>query len=290
MADTMKANVFDPIVWGDMAQAEFKTRAVVATTDAVMTADTLAGQPGSTIRFPRFAALADMTNIAENASIVPETLSQEASEATIKEAAKGVAYTDLADLAGLGDIETEAVRQFGVLAARKVDADLIAAATATVTGGITVQGGTARDSAPISHALNGATLTWSGIVDALEKFGDDFEPSEFSGLFIRAEQRSQIMKDDTFIHASELQAGGDGSIVGRGFIGEVAGLPVYVTNRLDAKNFLILKKNSLGLLYKRRPQVERDRDILARKNIVTINMHYAVKRLTDTGVLVGSLK
>lgn len=287
MADITTDNLFDPLVWGDLAQAEFTGNAIVAGSTAVMEANTLQGRPGSTIRFPKWTALGDMADIAETAAIEPETLTQEASEAVIKEAAKGVEYTDKADLVGLGDIETEAVRQFGVLSARKVDADLITAAQAVITGGIKdVKGTAVRDSKPYQHTITGGAITWPGIVDALEKFGDEFEPTDFTGLFIRAEQRSQIMKDDTFIRASELNAGGgQGSQVRRGFIGEVAGLPVYITNRLATGKGLILKKGSLGLLYKRRPLVERDRDILKRTNVVTINLHYAVKRLVDKGVL-----
>ncbi|MGW6156273.1 hypothetical protein ACWFRM_24535 [Streptomyces sp. NPDC055144] len=74
-----------------------------------------------------------------------------------------------------------------------------------------------------------------------------------------------------------------------GQIGAVAGLPVIVTNRITAGKFLLLKNNSMGLLYKRRPIVETDRDILKRTTVVTTNLHYAVKRLDDKGVCVGTL-
>ncbi len=290
MAKTLRAGLYAPEVWEDAAQAQFIGQAIVATSSAVVEDNTLEGQPGETVEFPKWSALSEMADIAETASIVPEALTQSSSKATIKEAAKGVEITDKAKLVGIGNPQDEAIRQFGILAARKVDSDLITAATATGTGGITYADGTvATDSAPLLHTITGGKITWDGLVDGIEKFGDDFEPSEFSGLYIRAEQRSQIMKDDTFIRASELAAGGDGTIVRRGFIGEVAGLPVYVTNRLATAKAVILKKNSLGLLYKRRPIVEQDRDILARTTVVTTNLHYATKRLNDKGVLVVTI-
>lgn len=288
MADTMQsANFFDPLVWGPLAQSEFEGRAIVAGSTAVLSDNTLQGVPGSTIRFPKWTNMADIEDVAEDEDLKLDTLTQEQSEATIKEAGKAFEYTDTADLVVLGDIETEGVRQFGALAARKVDADLITTAFETVTDGHkNVDGTPKRDSKPYDHTITGGKITWPGIVDALEKFGDEFEPSEFAGLYIRAEQRSQIMKDDVFIKASELSAAsGPGSMVRRGFIGEVGGLPVYITNRLPVGKGLILRNGSLGLLYKRRPLIERDRDILARKNVVTINMHYATKRLNDKGVL-----
>lgn len=291
MAKTIRAGLYAPEVWEDAAQASFTDKAIVATSTAVIEDNTLEGQPGETVEFPKWSTLTDMADIAETDSIVPEALTQSSSKATIKEAAKGVEITDKAKLVGIGNPQDEAIRQFGVLAARKVDADLITAAVTTVAGGITYADGTAAiASAPLLHTISGGAFTWDGLVDGLEKFGDDFEPDEFSGLYIRAEQRSQIMKDDTFIRASELSSGGGGTVVGRGFIGEVAGLPVYVTNRLALGKATILKKNSLGLLYKRRPIVEQDRDILARTTVVTTNMHYAVKRLNDKGVLVVTIE
>lgn len=289
MADNtvVAANLFDPLVWGPLAQAEFEGRVIVAGSTAVLSDNTLEGAPGSTVRFPRWTSMGEIPDILETEEVQLDTLTQESSEAVIKEAAKGFEYTDTADLVGLGDIETEGVRQFGELAARKVDGDLITTALETVTGGHKNVDGTAkRDSKPFEHSISGGKITWDGIVDALELFGDDFEPSNYAGLYIRAEQRSQIMKDPIFIRASELSAtAGAGSMVRRGFIGDIGGLNVFVTNRLPSSKGLILRNGSLGLLYKRRPIIERDRDILARKNVTTINMHYATKRLNDKGVL-----
>lgn len=286
MATITSEDLFDPEVWADEAQAQFEGQVVIGTSAAVIENNTLTGQPGSKVKFPKWTALGEIEDIAESDAITPEALTQEASEAVIKEAAKGVEYTDTADLVGMGDIETEALRQFGVLSARKVDSDLIKVAQEVITGGHKKVDGTARDSKPYQHTITGGKITWDGLVDGLELFGDEFEPSDFAGLYLRAEQRSQIMKDDTFIRASELDAaGGAGSQVRRGFIGEVAGLPVFITNRLPQGHAMVLRRGSLGLFYKRRPLIERDRDILARTNVVTINMHYAVKRLNDKGVL-----
>lgn len=285
--DTMlAADFFDPLVWGGIAQAEFEGRAIIANSTAVLRSNTLEGVPGSTVRFPRWTAMSEIEDILETESVPLDTLTQEESEAVIKEAAKGFAYTDTADLTGLGDIQSEGLRQFGDLAARKVDSDLIKVAVETVKNGHRdVKGNAKRDSKPFAHTL-ASGVTWPGIVDALEVFGDDFEPSDYAGIFLRAEHRSQIMKDPTFIRASEVSATpGEGSVVKRGWIGQIAGLDVFITNRLPAKTGLIMKRGALGILYKRLPLIEQDRDILARKNFVTLNMHYATKRLNDKGVL-----
>ncbi|WP_061960644.1 phage major capsid protein [Demequina flava] len=288
MTATTSGDLYAPEVWEDAAQAEFIGKSIVATTSAVLQDDTLAGQPGETVEFPKWMALGELDDLSEGTAMTPEKLSQRSSKATIKEAGKAVEITDTAKLVGIGNAQDEAIRQFGVLAARKVDADLIAAAQATVTGGITyADGTTATDSAPLTwDSTSGAVFGWDAYVDATAEFGDDLEPEEFGGIFINAKQRGQLFKDDDFVRA-DGSAGND--VIRRGLIGTLGGVPVFVTNRVAADKFLVLKNNSLGVMWKRRPLVEQDRDILARTTLVTTNLHYAVKRLADNGVLVGTL-
>ncbi|MET9943142.1 phage head protein [Streptomyces halstedii] len=202
--------------------------------------------------------------------------------AEIKEVGKAVEITDKARLTSLGDPETEARRQFGILAARKVDADLIAQAQANETS----QGG----GTPLSFttATGKTNFTWAdAVVPAIGAFGDEWEPDDFSGLYLNSAQLGEAMLDPQFIDASKLGNGPSAAVTGS--IGRMGGVPVYVTNRITAGKFLLMKTGVLGLLYKRRPLVESDRDILARSNVITTTMHYAVKRLNDKGVCVGTL-
>jgi N4-gp56 family major capsid protein len=271
-----------PEVWGDMAQAQFTGQVRVAGSAAVIEDNTLEGAPGDTIHFPKWGALGELDDLTETTPMTPTAMSTSDATATIKEAGKAVEITDKARLTALADPETEARRQFGVLAARKVDAALIAQAQADESA---AGGGT-----PYSFTTaSGVTkLSWAGgIVPAIGKFGDEWEPSDFAGLWINSAQLGDVFSDDQFINASKL--GGTNTPVQTGQIGAVAGVPVFVTNRLTAGKFLLMKRNALGLLYKRRPLVESDRDILARSTVVTTTMHYAVKRLDDKGVCVGTL-
>jgi N4-gp56 family major capsid protein len=283
MAETVSSGLYAPEVWEDLSQAEFVNRAIVL--NAATQADTLSGVPGDTVAFPKWSTLSDLADLSEGVAMGTEALTQSSSRATIKEAGKAVEITDTASLNGLGNAQDEAIRQFGVLAARKLDADLITAASEVVTGGITyADGSAATDSAPLQFATAaGVGLTWETIVDSTTLFGDDFELSDVFGLFIRSDQKAAILKDDQFIQAAQTNSGN--SIVNRGLIGQVGGLDVYVTDRIASGKSLIVKRNSLGVLYKRRPVVEQDRDILKRTNVVTTNLHYAVKRLNDKGVV-----
>jgi hypothetical protein len=281
VAETTAANLIVPEVWGDLAQARFVGAARVLNSAAVMTDDTLVGQPGDRISFPKWGRLGELDDLAEAVPMVPEAMTQSSSEAVIREAGKAVEITDKALLTGLGDPRDEAQRQFGILAARKVDAALIAQAQAdeTAAGG----GQPYRFAAPAGTTA----LSWGGaIVPALAEFGDEFDPSEFAGLFINSAQLAQVWADDQFINAATL---GTATPVTTGQVGAIAGMPVIVTDRIAAGTFMVMKRNALGALYKRRPIVETDRDILKRTTVITTNVHFAVKRLDDRGVVVGTL-
>lgn len=278
MAETTTASLIVPEVWGDVAQAKFTGAVRVAGSTAVLTDNTLAGQPGDTINFPRWGALGELDELTEAVAMDTSVMGQTASTATIKEAGKAVEISDTALLTALGDPRAEAQRQFGILAARKVDAELIATAQADETG----QGG----GQPYQTTVTGGALSWPGVVQAIGTFGDEWDPAEMAGLYINSAQQAQIFADDQFINASNL---GADTAVTTGQVGVIGGVPVIVTNRIAAGKFLLMRRNSLGLLYKRQPLVETDRDILKRTTVVTTTVHYAVKRLDDRGVLVGTI-
>lgn len=279
--DTTALAAIIPEVWADMAQAKFLGVVRVAGSPAVMEDNTLQGSPGATIDFPKWGALGELDDLVEGTPMVPTAMSASASTATIKEAGKAVEITDKAALTALGNAQDEAVRQFGLLAARKVDADLITQAQADETA----QGG----GNPLAVTLGSGKTTATyidAIVPGMKLFGDEWDPAEFAGIFINSAQHGELIVDTNFIDASKL--GGTSPML-RGQVGVMAGVPIVVTDRVAAKKILFLKRNSLGLLYKRRPLVETDRDVLARSTIVTTTIHYAVKRLDDRGVGVVTL-
>lgn len=288
MAATASSDLYAPEVWADLAQASFTGRSILL--QATQSDDELAGQPGDVVKFPKWMALGEMEDQVELVPMETEKLTQSATEARIKEAGKAVEISDTAALVGIGNAQDEAIRQFGILTARKIDADLYAAAVAVTVGGRTFADGRAAvDSSPlIYNAGVGVDISWDGIVDASKMFNDDFETSDFSGLYINSAERATVMKDDDFIKAN--QGAGTNAQIQRGLIGDINGMSVFVTNRVPAGKSLMLKTNSLGLKYKRRPLVEQDRDILARSTVVATNVHFGAHRINDAGVLVINWK
>lgn len=253
-----------PEVYADLAQASFTGKVKVLGSPAVIEDNTLVGQPGETINFPKWGSLGELDDLTTGVAMTPTELEQTESSATIKEAGKAVVINDrdkLTILGGVGGAESEAIRQFGILASRKVDGDLISAAVAGA-----------------GHALAPAAgpLSWSILVDHFAQFGDEFEPEDFAGIYINSTEMADVFKDSQFIEAAKV---GDNSIIRRGVIGLLGGIPVQLTNRVASGTVLTLKNAALGALYKRRPLVETDRDILKRQDVVTTNVHYAVKLL-----------
>lgn len=282
MAQTTAGLMIVPEVWGDMAQAKFTGAVRVAGSAAVQEDNTLEGAPGDTIHFPKWGALGDLDDLTETTAMVPSAMATGDSTATIKEAGKAVEISDKAVLTSLGDPQAEARRQFGILAARKVDAALIAQAQADETA----QGG--GQPFKFTTATGKTKFSWlDAVVPAIGQFGDEWEPTDFAGIYIHSTQLGEAMADPQFVDAAKLGNGASAAVTGS--IGRIAGVPVFVTNRITAGKFLLMKTGVLGLLYKRRPLVESDRDILARTTVITTTLHYAVKRLEDKGVCVGTL-
>ncbi|MGW7431859.1 N4-gp56 family major capsid protein [Streptomyces sp. NPDC054861] len=277
---TTAAQMIVPDVWADMVQAKFKGAMILGT---LATEDnTLEGKPGDSVSFPKWTALGEAEDLTEGTPMTPEQLGTDpGNSATIKEAGKAVELTDKSRLVAFGDPYAETQRQLGVLIARKIDTDLRLAAEAA--GVITVDAST-------------EALSWDVVVSGIEKFGDEWDPDNMAGLVIHSTQRAALLRDPNFISADKLGAGS--AVIPRGVIGQVGGVNILVSNRLttagtgDATtyNALLLRRGSLGLLYKRRPIVETDRDILARTTVVTTNVHYATHRLDDEGVVVLKTK
>jgi N4-gp56 family major capsid protein len=283
VAVTTKATQIVPDVWGPMVQAEFLGKLVLnQAAGFTLTDNTLVGKPGDTVHFPKFGALTDAEDLTEATAMVPEAMSTSDDTATIKEVGKAVEISDTAKLTAYGDPLAEIRRQLGVVVARKVDTDLKAVAEAA--GALT------------HDAYANGNLSWASIAAAIAKFGDQWDPSDMAGMVIHSKQQADLFVDANFISRDKL---GEQAVIPRGVIGQIAGMNVFVSDRVTKFDYdaatagdqfayksLLVKRNALGLLYKRRPIVENDRDILKRTDVVTTNVHYAVKRLNDKGVLV----
>lgn len=292
MATTTKANLIVPEVWADAVGPTILGRSVMAQIATVD--DELAGEPGDSVTFPKFDYIGDADDLTENVAMTPSTLTMTDSKATIKEAGKALELTDSATLAALGSPQSEGQRQLGLAVARKIDRDLRAAAEITESG--TDSFGNAKTWAPLAVPNANLRMSWGRMVQGLALFGDEYTADDMAGLIVHSTQYAQLMVDPLFVDASKF---GENATPLRGQIGALGRVPVFVSDRATAVadvdpgagtvpgyRALLIRKGALALKYKRRPIVETDRDILKRTNLITTNVHYAVKRVDDRGVVI----
>lgn len=289
---TTKGDLIVPEVWADAVGPTILGKTVMA--PLADQDDTLVGQPGDSVTFPKFGYIGDAEDLQEGVAMETDKLVATDTKATIKEVGKAVELTDSATLSALGNPNSQARVQIALSVARKVDADLITAAQYTHTNG----GGGDEEPTTAPLSLNVLTpLSWNVLTRAFALWGDEYDPDEVAAIVVRSEQNIQLMNDANFLSADKF---GAGAVLLRGQVGAIGRIPVIVSDRLptvadiDAgtegnqpgARALLIRKGALALKHKRRPIVETDRDILRRTNIITTNAHYAVKRVDDRGVIV----
>lgn len=268
---TKKANVIVPEVFGDIVTAKFKGKLVIA--NFALTDTSLVGNPGDTVHFPKWNAIGDAEDLTEDVAMEPEVLTSSDAEATVKEVGKAVTISDQALLSSIGDPLDEAGAQVGKVVARKIDADLVS------------EGITNCPSGRIILAADTQAFHLK-VADAKGLWGDEAE--EITVLLVHSKMYTSLLKNEAFISADKYPAG----VLITGAIGTLYGVPVMITDRVPYDNTtgvaksIMLQKNALGYITKRAPIVETGRDILKRNNLVTTNVHYAVKLVNVNGICV----
>lgn len=284
MAVTTAADLIQPEVFADSVVQQAVASSVM--TQVAEVDNTLVGQPGDTIRFPKFGRLQQASDLSETVAIVPQKLSMTDTSATIKEVGTAVEITDTAELTSLGNPGAVARGLIVDSVVEKIDQDLRDAAEVVTT-----------DPASTPIIIGGADglerLDWeTGLTEAIAAFGDKWDPSQVAAFVIHSRQHVSLLRDPNFMSVDKF---GQGATILRGQVGAVAGgVPVIISDRAttgagasgETYNALAVRKGALGLLYKRRAIIETDRDILARTTVVATTAHYAVKRLDDKGVVV----
>jgi hypothetical protein len=262
-----------------MVAAEFPNKLVFGSGLFSNVYTDLEGVPGDTLHFPKFNALTDAADVTEATDLPIERLTTADDTATIKEAGKAVEITDKAILVGMGDPVAEAARQLGIVVARKIDADLQAGLLAAPAGTKTIAGA----------AGSAGTFGVAGMWALRDLFGEDgADPFAFSAYVINSARHAQIRSSDEFNSADNVGQGNQ--VLVRGYVGAFGGVPVVVSDRMPALKVVLLRGKPLGLAYKRRPIVESDRDILARTNLITTNVHYGVKVVKPADVAITTLQ
>lgn len=290
---TTASDLIIPEVWGPVIRDAILGKAVLLPMVTVDT--TLEGSPGDSINFPKFGYIGDAEDLTEGVAMETRALSMTSTKATIKEVGVAIEMTDKAVLTSMGQPQDQAIQQVAISASRKIDSDIRTAAEFTVTGSVDPEN---PNTAPlVATGTGGGVLSWNAITKGIASLGDEWDPAEMSGIVIHSKQHVDLLNDANFLSVDKI---GNGTAIQRGQVGTIATVPVFVSDRATAVadvdpdvadaqpgyRALLLKRGAITMAYKRRPIVERDRDILKRTTVITTNVHYALKRTDDRGVVV----
>jgi hypothetical protein len=271
MSTTLKTHMFVPEVATQVASAVFPNELALrfAGSPFVRSFPVGALNEGDTVKFPRYSAMSGFSALTENLPMTPQLLQTAVDTATVQAAGMAVEVTDFASLASRGDPSAEIGRQAGRLAAEFVDSALITEAETTALS-----------------VTPGATITWDNFVTSLFDNWGDKAFSQVGGVVVHSKVMGDLMKLAEFKTAEA--AGVDLAANRNGLIGRLAGLPVYMSDRLtvtsgtpDTYTCLVLKQGSLGLQFQRELLVESDRDILAKNTVVAADVRFAVHLFYD---------
>lgn len=274
MGATQSSNVgFIPQVASAHIEAYFRRKMGLGKLAAID--NQLKGAPGETVTFPFWKKIGDAQEPAENDSLEVEPLIDDKFTCTVKEIGKAVGWKDKARRvsgASKQAADSEGMRQIGVVFAEKLDKDVIVVANSANVAGYVGAGAT--------DVLTVRTLLESKI----KGFGDKHDESV--AVAMHSLDFLNLMNDST---AGFLKADATQPFYGSpGYQGLLLGMALFVldtvpqgTDIASKKSFahFIFKANPFGICYAQDMQPERDRDILAREEIMSATMWYGTLSL-----------
>jgi hypothetical protein len=242
---TKIADLINPEVLADMVSAELPNAIAFAPLAAVGTR--LEGRAGNTLTMPKFGYIGDAVDVAEGEDIPISKMETSETEVTIKKAGKGIELTDEAVLNGYGDNVGEAKSQITMALGNKIDNDMLAALKT-------------------SSLSATASMTVVSLLGAKAKFGE--KVNQASVLVVNSNNYVKIAGDIVSLENTD-------KVLMDGVVGKVAGMQVVISDKLTDTEAYIVAVGALGLEYKRRVEIETDRDIIAKVTVITGDVHYA---------------
>ena len=283
MALTKIENLIDAEVMADAISGKIAS-AIRVTPFAKVDTSLTGKNAGDTITVPRFSYIGDAEDIAEGVECGTVQLTADTTTATVKKAMKAVSLSDEAVLSGFGDPVGETNTQLAKAIAAKVDVDAM----------------DALQTAQLTYDGIGAQISYSGIVDAVDKFEEEFNSSKV--IFIHPAQVGKLRKDADFIAADKLAE----QVVVTGAIGKICNCEVVVSKKVPLNNdgtgyvCPIVKLNedgeteddtpALTVYMKRDANVETERHTLSRTTDISVDEIYTVALSNASKVVLATFK
>lgn len=276
MPATQKADFnFNPQVASDHIHA-YTEKSLVMGAFAVPNTDLAANaKAGETITFPFYKNIGAAEDLAETDVLTVDKLQDDSFQATVKEVGKAVGFKD-ASIIKSGDSEgntyEEATKQIGQRHAEKIDADLITEVMLPTSNTVAFSAAAATDVCNVQNILRGK----------ITAFGD--KQTQAKVLVLHSQHI--ITFGVELFNKMVIRDANDPYAQVPGWMGRILDMVVIVNDQMprladvagkQVFAALTMKENPYGFIVKRQMNVEQDRDILARENVIAATQWYAVK-------------
>ena len=254
MTMTKAIDLVNPEVMADAIAAELENKIRFAPYARID--NTLVGRAGDTITRPRYAYIGPAEDLQEGVPMDTSKLSMTTTTVTVKEAGKAVEITETAILTNVDGTLAEANNQIGLSIADKLEIDYLTSLGET------------------QLTFDGTATTADNIIDAIALFNDEDEEDYI--LFINPTDYTALYKSmvvgNTFLSIAQLA--------------ELLGLKDIVrTRRVAEGTSYIQKQGAVEIVYKKRPEIKADDDILARTVVIAGNTFYTTNLYNEGGVV-----
>lgn len=233
---------------------------------------------GDTVHFPQLKRVANAVNVVKGTALIPGTVDMKDTEAKLAQVASPVRVYDIEASTIKGAVMDKMIQQVVDAMAKNIDLSLSTSLD--------------KDAIYKSPVAAPAAITSAEIQTALANFGDDVDTASFAGIAIHSKLLTSFYAMPEFVSTGfTYQTSGNG-IVENGVVGYYMGIPVIVTNngtfdtvKNECKTYII-KKDSLGYIFKKEVGVEEQRDALLLCTDIVASSIYATKLLDEKGVVI----
>lgn len=284
------ADKFIPQIWSDEVVATYKRNLVLAN---LIKKINLTGKKGDTLNIPKpgrgsataKAASTQVTLVTDTATEVQVSLNLHFEYSILIE--------DIVETQALTSMRQFYTDDAGYALARQIDTSLIqlgrvaqgGANTAAYTGAFIGSNGT---TAYVAASNNEAALTDAAIRRSIQRLDDNDVPMDGRFLLVPPSTRNTLMGIARFTEQAFVGEGGSSNVIRNGEVGNVYGVPVFVTNNADttsgsglARICLLGHRDSavLGMQKEVRTQTQYKQEYLG--SLFTADVIYGVAELRD---------